>query len=113
MKSRETQELDRRQKAADAQQTGEHVLHIRHLAEIDELVTIRLTKHLADLRHLAPGPHRDRYTRPRASNQRPLHVRPEQTKIGSSQLHHLADLDHGQINDEGEIEQGARVVEHR
>ena len=113
MESRETQELDRRQKAADAQQTGEHVLHIRHLAEVDKLVATRLTKHFADLRHLHPRPHGNRHTRPRASDQRPLHVRPEQAKIGSFHPDHLDDFGHHQINDEREMEQGARIVERR
>ena len=45
----ETDELDRRQKAAQAEKRGEHVVHIRQPSEMDEPITIRLTKHLANL----------------------------------------------------------------
>ena len=113
VEARETKELDRRQETADSQQTGEHVLHLGHPTEIDESVAIRLAKYIAHLRHLSPAPHPDRHTRPRAPDQRPLHIRPEQTKVASSQLDQRHDLGHRQINDEGEIEKGAHQVEHR
>ena len=113
VESRETQELDRRHKAAQAEKRGEHVLRLSHPTEIDESVAIRLAKHIAHLRHLSPAPHPDRHTRPRAPDQCPLHIRPEQPEISSSQLDQRHDLGHRQIDDERQIEQGAHQVEHR